>query len=888
RQGAVQQATGQTQAAGGAGQMQRQQPFAPQQSAGQRPDFGKTPAQRTEGALKTAPTPAQASTMSDSPSKSRLEKLKGLFDDAKKADEFKIGSPNAVKQKDAQTAKPSKTSSDEELPEDFKQRFKSASEQQSRSLRSVLHETGQFDKIKEINKSMLAPTIERGIDELQDMTMDRVVQECEPPEDGVSHSPIFPEKHPIFSKSITCETDVRGSVGSEADSSETKPKNLSSISFDSGTGEIILDEDGKQIEKKGVLNVKENVDDNFREFFGNTVIIDRESLDDKSKRRRKIKNFAAKDPDNVVGSPVFEDERTMEIDRLEEYRSKEDTEPVLAELMALRAKAMLRTTVTGILAIILTAISLMTKFELLPDALTTPPVYYIVFAAIMLAVIACNYDTVLFGFGKLVSFRANEDSLTSFAALIGFIQPAVMAFIGTNDLMSEAICTPVAALAVFASCFGKTVFSKRVLENFNNITDSNDKYASTILEDANFSRRLTRGTEVGGDGRILLRRKTGFTDNFLAHSFSKDNESSRIFLLSSIMFIVTLLCGVIAYLKTADFSVVLASIGLCAALCAPFTATLKSEIPLDKMQKHLSRYGTVVPGYSATDEVCATGCVVIEGRELFPKGNVMLHGIKTFERERIDKAILYAASVLINSCDTMANMFLSVIQNKTDMLYSVDGVVYEDGLGFSFWVDKERVMVGTRELLESHEIEVPSRDYENRYTKTSTRDAVYLAVSGKLYAMFVISYIPNTAVESSLHQLEGEGIGILVRTRDFFLTPERISKMYNIPRTMISIVSENDLVELSHHTEYAGHAASSLTHIGTLTSFTKGIVACFCVNTAVRAATVLELCCLLLGGLLGVTLTLFGALVSVGTVPIILFQTVWCLLMYVVVTMRKY
>ena len=216
----------------------------------------------------------------------------------------------------------------------------------------------------------------------------------------------------------------------------------------------------------------------------------------------------------------------------------------------------------------------------------------------------------------------------------------------------------------------------------------------------------------------------------------------------------------------------------------------------------------------------------MDGRELFPRGTVLLHGIKTFGKERIDRAILYAASVLIPSCETLSPVFLNVIQGKKDMLYKTEDIVYEDRMGFSAWADGARVLIGNREMMAAHEIPMPSREYELQYTKTKKRDAIYLAVGGSLYAMFVVSYNLSTDVEASIRRLTDEGLFLVVRTNDFCITRQRISEVYGLPISSVSVLKKADMEAVADELTYKAHSRSIISHIGTLPSYTAGILAC--------------------------------------------------------------
>ncbi|MEG0913851.1 MAG: hypothetical protein RSG53_09635 [Oscillospiraceae bacterium] len=734
----------------------------------------------------------------------------------------------------------------------------------------------QFDPI---NKDMLAPTIERGVDVIPtDLNqINRNTKDILIPEQKREYT----ENHPLFTQNFTTENLI---PEEQRSSSKRRPSSSGAQSNNEHTMSSAIHT--KSNEKKGVLNVKENVDDNFREFFGDTVIIDRESLNDKAKRQRKIKDFVLADKEGEVGGPVFEDEEEIEQDNAVEYRSDEDTEHVLNQLTSDKSKSLVKTITAGAVAFVLLILNIMAEFEILPDFISQPLTFYALNLLLLLIPIGMCARAIFVGFGRLVTFKADENSVIAFSCIASLVESAVLMFTAKDDAVSGA-CACVAAAALFFNQLGVLLKNMRILYSFRTVSESYEKYSSAVLDDQNFTRRLARELEISSP-TVLIKRKTGFTDNFIPHSYSSANVDKGVSLMASIVLFLSILCGAVGLFKTSEISSLVRFMALSAAFMAPFVSTLASSLPIYCMQRFLSKFGAVMPGYSAADEICNANCVVLEGRELFPKGNVLLHGIKTFERERIDKAILYAASVIVQSCDTMSHMFMNVIQNKTEMLYQVDSVEYEGGLGYSFWIDKTRILLGTRELLKAHEIEPPSLDYENRYTKTSSRDALYLAVAGKLYAMFVISYAPNAEVESALKSFEREGVSILVHTRDFNITPEKITRLYHIPQNMVSVVHEGDIADLTKKTEYVGHSPSALTHIGSLTSFVKGIIACYNVRSSVKMSTAIELACMILGTVVAVVLSLMGLITTIGVVSVLLFQVICCLLMSIVVSAHRY
>ncbi|MBQ1211176.1 MAG: hypothetical protein IIX68_05185, partial [Clostridia bacterium] len=90
-------------------------------------------------------------------------------------------------------------------------------------------------------------------------------------------------------------------------------------------------------------------------------------------------------------------------------------------------------------------------------------------------------------------------------------------------------------------------------------------------------------------------------------------------------------------------------------------------------------------------------------------------------------------------------------------------------------VNGRRGLVGNRRLLENHGVDVPSRDYELRYSK-GDRQLVYLSTAGELSAMFVVSYIRGEEIAKAVHRLGRSHITLLVRTCDPNITSELICR----------------------------------------------------------------------------------------------------------------
>ena len=94
----------------------------------------------------------------------------------------------------------------------------------------------------------------------------------------------------------------------------------------------------------------------------------------------------------------------------------------------------------------------------------------------------------------------------------------------------------------------------------------------------------------------------------------------------------------------------------------------------------------------------------------------------------------------------LKDIFLGMTGDNRKLLCKVENLETLDGLGYVGWINGERVMIGSRRLMDTYDIQLPSMEYERRHT-VNQRRVIYLAVSGKLFSMFQVAYQsdPDTA-----------------------------------------------------------------------------------------------------------------------------------------------
>ena len=148
----------------------------------------------------------------------------------------------------------------------------------------------------------------------------------------------------------------------------------------------------------------------------------------------------------------------------------------------------------------------------------------------------------------------------------------------------------------------------------------------------------------------------------------------------------------------------------------------------------------MVPGWAAIEELGGIDTIELDADDLFTADSVTLEDIRIFKGGRIDRAILYAASVLNESCDTLRGLFSQIIEDRTDILFPVKDLEQHTGLGFSAWCDNNHIQIGTRRYMEQEGCDPAGAGLRGRPLQNGELQILYLAVSGNLHAMFVLRY----------------------------------------------------------------------------------------------------------------------------------------------------
>ena len=430
-------------------------------------------------------------------------------------------------------------------------------------------------------------------------------------------------------------------------------------------------------------------------------------------------------------------------------------------------------------------------------------------ALLVLLLVSCavNWRTFLDGFRGLGK-TPSPDSLSILPALGAAVQClAVLATGGYTD--GTLILAGPAALMLCMNAAGHALNAATVCDAFESVSGQDGYAVAYRLKDAGALRAISQGLSEPHPC-VLVTRPTqifrSFLTNSAAHGTSDKNQQQFVWLLGG--------CGLAAFLFTLITSKSAATAATTSLFClaAPLAGTLMSAVPARMMQQRAYKVGAVIPGWRDIRQLGRINVVQATSRQLFPEGCVTLRDIHPVKMEHIDTAIVYAASMLADTDSTLNKLFTGMVASKS-LLEKVTDRQAVPGKGYMGWIRKERVILGNRAMMMDYGIKVPSQEYEQHYTLNQRR-IVYMAVAGKLYAMFRIAYQSDPKIAADLELVHRTGMYLVVDCDDFNCDVRLLETAYGLPTGSVKVLS--GALTLS---------VLASTAVGVLMTLTGGIVA---------------------------------------------------------------
>lgn len=563
---------------------------------------------------------------------------------------------------------------------------------------------------------------------------------------------------------------------------------------------------------------------------------------------------------------------------VEDYTGEEDEKSILYELNHNIRKLFMRSLLSGIIAAVVVVLTIVTR--IFPSAICSavpfaPAAYAILLFILMAASLVLNRVAMLSGLSPLVHIKGNSDTAVAVAGAAEMVQ-IIVSFFCLGDLNGFHVnyYTVIPMLAFFANNVGKLYMVLRVKDNFKFVSSKGQKYASKIYNNESVAMQMMSGTAADRP-IIAYQHKTEFPSNFLKISYAPDPSEDLASKLAPITTIASIIIAVMYGAVKLSFADALNAFALITAVSVPVATLLSVNAPVRKLCKTLLSYGSMLSGYPSVKQFCDSTAIMIDANELFPAESISLEGIKTFEDYGIDESLLCGIAILKEAQNPIANAFDSVVAETEETLPEVESVLYEDEIGLVGWIKSERILVGSRTLMEKYSVEVPNMEYEEKYTSQG-RQVTYLSRAGRLVAMFVTRYTPDAQLKAEMQRAETNGISFLIRTTDYNVTNDLVAKLYDLFYRSIKVLPTglgNVLREAEDTVEETSR--SYLITNGKAASLARAVTGCVKIKHNISLSIIIQLIAVIFGLLVASTLSLYAGVQVMGSLEVLIYALFW-------------
>ena len=610
--------------------------------------------------------------------------------------------------------------------------------------------------------------------------------------------------------------------------------------------------------------------------------IDEELAEEQLRQRReeKVNKFRLFAPEEFEGDKKGDTKKM----KYGDYKDRSERTQTLERLFKQKTNVQTRICLTVAFGILILLMTLFRGTQYMPYFLNPDLNFFITVTVLYATAMLTNISSLLHGLnfknGINYDFPVTVMSVVALAHTVCMLAGVDLEHHGGSLFPSAAV------FGLFMCGVGRLRMLVRIIRNFEYLTNNDDKY--TVEDIVNeVDARIISKNMLDGEPYLKYSVKTDFPTSFLEISLANEPADK----IAKILFPVLLGFNAVLFAVTgffykdwyAAFNIITAGL----IISCPVVTLTATNNALCDASRELEKRGAMISGFEGAHYIHNSNALVMEASELFGPRSCYLHGIKTFNGAKIDDAILQTAAVITKTNSPLASVFDYVIVGKQSILPECDGVIYEDKMGTSAWIYQKKVLVGNRDLLINHGVAVPKTEYERKYTRKG-RKALYLAVAGKICAMFIVSYTADPSLKKNLKRLERSGITVILRSCDPYINEESVMNIFDLPEGYIRVMTASNGRSFEKYSEavaekspaYAVHNGSANAFVSTVLGSDKLVVTEKIISALASFGSAIGF---------GVTalLAFVDGMSQLTAVNLIIFQAVWSLFVLIITKFRK-
>ncbi len=409
----------------------------------------------------------------------------------------------------------------------------------------------------------------------------------------------------------------------------------------------------------------------------------------------------------------------------------------------------------------------------LPGAFADTGVKASVLLILLLTVMLLGLDVFVSGIAALIKRRPHANTLVALSCLFSCIDAIIVAC----GVKSYGI--PYCAVAATTMAF--TLLSSLLSCRFSRISCR----SAAVLRNP-FT--LTAEASVTGEGITLLKSRCG-TKDFIRRTEEYGPDEAAFGLMSPYLIAAAFILSLIAAAVSSSFKGYAHILSGIFVFSAPFALLFSFPLPFFVSAKKLNKTGAAIAGWSGLFDIGKSKHIIISDTDLFSKKAITVQKTHILSGMSSEKVLSLAGTVITASGSALAPAFNDLMQKGNGSLLRMDEFSVHEGGGLVALIGGEEILCGPAGFMQLMGIRLPKA--------LSLKDCVFLSASGVLCGFFEIGYVPSKEVRNSLSEILKSDRQPVFALRDFNMTPQMLSRKFDIPTDGFDFPSFIERYEIS-------------------------------------------------------------------------------------------
>lgn len=469
---------------------------------------------------------------------------------------------------------------------------------------------------------------------------------------------------------------------------------------------------------------------------------------------------------------------------------------------------------------------------------------------------------------SVLKLRPKTDALLLFMMGSALLQTVTAFFTQLKVASDFQLMAPAAILVCVPYMLAKVFYYDNARHCFKTISAKSEKSYLRKVTDPALKARLGCMDETN----TVYSGKTRFISRFPKSVESDARDEMPRTRITALLGGISLIAGLIAMIIKKSPVCGLSALTLCLALSMPVCCLVAAGFFLSRTNQKLALKSSFVQSFNDAKTFSVIDTMVCDAADLF---DARITNCLTAKRVSEKQVRFAAAAIAADAGSMMKKLFAEEISNYSDRLPPAKNTVYEDKMGVSSYVGGCTVLLGNRDMMLNHGVEIPDENVVNQFVSTGARP-LYLAMEGRFTALFSVSYAVSSEVRDGIGALIDNGTALLLGTTDPNISEEFAEFLLQLSENsvrMIGSTAAKQLAEAQATVADAEDAGVVFTDsFASLSRVAAEAVRLDALKTVIKAVS---LAGSFVSLILGFVLCMTGAFVSVSALSVLAIQAVW-------------